>query len=183
MADSLALGDYEVAYRNIKYPRLEFKTGKLLLILPNKYKDSEKLRQRHGAWIEDKEHRISEALRESKNRKLVTDRSLEEFKLLSESFFHKYLKGFKITAELKFRKMRSKWASCSSARNITLNTDLRYLPEELIGYVIFHEVVHLKERKHNDRFWKMISRMFGDYSKKEKELFVYWFLVKRYLDS
>jgi predicted metal-dependent hydrolase len=41
--------------------------------------------------------------------------------------------------------------------------------------VIFHEVVHLKEKRHNDKFWKRISKKFDDYQEFEKDLFVYWF--------
>lgn len=38
----------------------------------------------------------------------------------------------------------------------------------------------LKERRHNDKFWKRISKKFDDYQELEKDLFVYWFqLAKR----
>lgn len=50
-----------------------------------------------------------------------------------------------------------------------------------INYVLYHEIIHLKERKHNDRFWKMIINQFNDYVQKEKELFVYWFLLQKFL--
>ena len=75
--------------------------------------------------------------------------------------------------------MKSKWASCSIKKNLTFNTLLRYLPNFLIKYVVFHEITHLKEKKHNERFWKIIKKEFKDYQKKEKELLIYWFLIQK----
>lgn len=179
-ADS-SLG-FNVAYREVKHPRLEFKTGELLLILPKEYKEPGLLVNKHPDWIIKKRAEISNALSESKNRKLVADRTDKEFKELTKTLFHKYLKGFGFDANnLLFKNMNSKWASCSPSKNITLNTRLKYLPKDLISYVIFHEVVHLKERKHNLGFWKIVSRTFDDYAEKEKELFIYWFLTQEQL--
>ncbi|MBU4373581.1 MAG: DUF45 domain-containing protein, partial [Euryarchaeota archaeon] len=50
-------------------------------------------------------------------------------------------------------------------------------------YVIFHEMVHLIERKHNEHFWNIISNKFENYSEKEKELFEYWFLIQKVVDK
>ncbi len=54
---------------------------------------------------------------------------------------------------------------------------MKYLPDYLIHYVIFHETMHLIEKRHNDRFWNLISRKYKNFQEKEKELFTYWFLV------
>ena len=73
--------------------------------------------------------------------------------------------------------MKTKWASCSKKRNLTINTLMKFLPDYLIEYIIFHEIAHLKERKHNENFWKIVSRKFKNYEEMEKELFIYWFLI------
>jgi predicted metal-dependent hydrolase len=54
---------------------------------------------------------------------------------------------------------------------------MKYLPDYLIEYTIFHELVHIIEKKHNNRFWEIISKMYSDYQKLEKKLFEYWFKV------
>jgi len=54
---------------------------------------------------------------------------------------------------------------------------MKYLPEYLIEYIIFHELVHIIEKNHNSRFWEIISGKYKDYQKSEKELFKYWFKV------
>ncbi len=50
-------------------------------------------------------------------------------------------------------KMKTKWGSCnSSSSSIRLNTELAKKPRECLEYVVVHEMVHLLERHHNDRF-------------------------------
>jgi predicted metal-dependent hydrolase len=52
---------------------------------------------------------------------------------------------------------------------------MNYLPEKHLEYIIYHEVVHLFEKRHNDRFWEIVAGEFPTYQEIEKELFVYWF--------
>jgi Predicted metal-dependent hydrolase len=76
------------------------------------------------------------------------------------------------------RKMKTRWGSCSSTGNVNLNTHLKYLPEDLIRYVVHHEVCHLKVRKHNREYWDLVSLTYPDFQTYEDELAIYWFLVK-----
>jgi len=46
--------DYETDYREIKHPRLEFKTGRLFLVLPKNYKEEHNLIEKHKEWIQCK---------------------------------------------------------------------------------------------------------------------------------
>jgi len=170
--------DYEVIYRNVKYPRLEFKTGELILILPKNYQNHEDIIEKHKKWINEKKNFIERSLIESKDKKLV-ERNFKEFKLLACHLAGKISKELKLEInKIYFRKMKTKWGSCSSKKNLTLNTLLRYLPEDLVEYVIFHEIIHLIEKKHNERFWRIISGKFKNYQEMEKELFIYWFLLQ-----
>lgn len=74
-----------------------------------------------------------------------------------------------------FRMMKTKCASCSAKRNLTINKLMKHLPEHLLKYIVFHEIAHLKQKRHNDIFWEIISRKFNNYEDLEKELFIYWF--------
>ncbi|TFH33487.1 MAG: M48 family peptidase [Anaerolineales bacterium] len=52
------------------------------------------------------------------------------------------------------KRMKTKWGSCSiKARRIWLNLELAKRPIAGLEYVIVHEMVHLLERRHNDRFY------------------------------
>ena len=61
--------------------------------------------------------------------------------------------------EVKIRKMKSRWGSCSGKNNINLNSWLVMLPDHLCDYVILHELVHTRHRDHSERFWKALDQV------------------------
>ena len=165
---------YKVSHRNVKYPRIEFKTGELLLILPPGCKP-DRLLEKHKSWILNKARFIKECLKDTPAKKLVR-RSEGEFKNLILSFVKDAsIELGKGLNRVYFRTMKTKWASCSSKRNLTINRLMRFLPEPILRYVIFHEIAHLRDKRHNRRFWKRISKRFDNYQELEKDLFIYWF--------
>jgi predicted metal-dependent hydrolase len=170
---------YKVSHRDVRYPRLEFRTGELLLVLPFGFKPDPIL-NKHKKWILKKMAFVEECLKHSSSKKMV-ERTEKEFRDLTFSLARKAIKesGGRMN-HIYFRMMRTKWASLSSKRNLTINRLMRHLPDSLLSYVIFHEVVHLRERKHNHKFWGRISKIFDNYQELERDLFVYWFqVVKR----
>jgi len=173
---------YETVYRDIKYPRLEFKTGDLLLILPKSYENHEGLIEKHKDWLYKKESIIKSALKHSQEKNIELRRTDEEFRGMVFSQVEDVSKKMRLNInKIYFRRMKSKWGSCSPRKNLTINTLLKHLPPNLIEYVIFHEMVHLIEKKHNERFWDIISRRFPNYQEMEKDLLVYWFSIRKFV--
>jgi predicted metal-dependent hydrolase len=85
--------------------------------------------------------------------------------------------GFKPNKIL-IKRQQTKWGSCSGRKNITLNLKLVCLPEQTIRYIIFHELTHLKHKRHNQAFWQTISQEFPNYKKQEQKLLEYWFTTE-----
>ena len=166
---------YKVSYRDIKYPRVELKTGRLLFVLPFGY-SSDNLFEKHKGWIYKKISFIEECLDNARNKELV-ERSDQEFKRL----IYKIVE-VKIN-KVYFRKMRTKWASLSPLKSLTVNKYMKYLPEHLTGYIIFHEIAHVIEKKHNNRFWEIVEERYKNYCEFERELFEYWFKISEKIDS
>ena len=74
-------------------------------------------------------------------------------------------------SEIKYRDMKSKWGSCNSYTGIiTLNTKLAALPCECAEMVLVHEFVHFKERLHNDRFKRYMTKYLPDWKERVKLL-------------
>jgi predicted metal-dependent hydrolase len=76
-------------------------------------------------------------------------------------------------AQYCIKKMRTKWGTCNiSAKRIWINIELAKKPIHCLEYIIVHEMVHLLERKHNDRFvahlnkhlpnWKQIKQALNE---------------------
>jgi predicted metal-dependent hydrolase len=71
---------------------------------------------------------------------------------------------------LRFRRMRSRWGSCSSRGDITLNVDLIRYPLPLIDYVVVHELCHLREFHHGPAFYRLLDAAMPDWSARRREL-------------
>ncbi len=59
--------------------------------------------------------------------------------------------------EIKFRKMKSRWGSCSSKRVITFNTALMKVAHEFIDYVVVHELAHIVHMNHSKSFHSLVQ--------------------------
>ena len=80
---------------------------------------------------------------------------------LNEQYFQRPIRGVK----LKYN--HSNWGSCSNSGNINLSTRLLFAPQEVVDYVIIHELAHLVELNHSHRFWAEVAQAMPDYEKKE----------------
>lgn len=66
--------------------------------------------------------------------------------------------GVKVTGYF-LQRMKTKWGSCNhKAGHIRLNTELVIKPKDLLEYVIVHEMAHILERTHTDRFIAMLDK-------------------------
>src|SRR5665647_458397 len=99
-----------VEYRNVKHPRLEFKTGKLLIILPKKGWTPEQVLEKYGQWIDRKQATINTALQKSTETSINKMRTDNELRTLVRNYMELAQKELntKINRTY-FREMRTKW--------------------------------------------------------------------------
>jgi predicted metal-dependent hydrolase len=64
---------------------------------------------------------------------------------------------------LTIRGQRTRWASCSSNGAMSFNWRLLLAPEEVLDYVVEHEVCHLEVMDHSPRFWRLLERRVPDW--------------------
>lgn len=69
------------------------------------------------------------------------------------------------------KKMKTKWGTCNiQARRIWLNLELAKKSEHCLEYIIVHELVHLLERHHNDRFLSLMNQFMPNWKQYREEL-------------
>lgn len=73
--------------------------------------------------------------------------------------------------EFKIKKMSTKWGSCNQkARRIWFSLELAKKPINCIEYVVVHEMIHLKESKHNHKFYHLLDMHFENWNVHRREL-------------
>ena len=74
-------------------------------------------------------------------------------------------------SEFGIKKMKTKWGTCNiEARRIWINLELAKKPVSCLEYIIVHELTHLLERNHNDRFTAIMDRHLPTWRMSRKEL-------------
>lgn len=63
------------------------------------------------------------------------------------------------------RCQQTRWGSCSSRGNLNFNCLLMLAPEEVLDYVVVHELAHRKQMNHSALFWQEVARECPDYKK------------------
>ena len=97
---------------------------------------------------------------QGKRHTIVEDWYREEVKKEAPALIHKWERLMDVKVGRFFvQRMKTKWGSCNPlAKSIRLNTDLAKKPRECLEYIIVHEMVHLLEPTHNERFISLMDQ-------------------------
>ena len=134
-----------------------------------------KLLEEKRGWIET--HLAQASLREEK-RKAQPKISAEEIRRLAEAAKEQIPPRVRQRAaqigvqygRITIRNQKTRWGSCSTAGNLNFNCMLMLCPEDVIDYVVVHELCHRKEMNHSSRFWGLVGSVLPDYRKPRKWL-------------
>ena len=129
----------------------------------------------HRTWIETHLQKMQEKQAALAN---VDKLSMDEIRALAEQALKVIPERVKYYAEklgvtygrITIRNQRSHWGSCSQKKNLNFNCLLMLVPSEVLDSVIVHELCHLKEMNHSDKFYAEVLRVFPDYWKYQKWL-------------
>lgn len=66
--------------------------------------------------------------------------------------------------------MKKQWGSCSTKGNLMLNPHLVKAPKECIDYVILHELCHIAEHNHSERFWRLLTQIMPNWKEVKAKL-------------
>lgn len=67
--------------------------------------------------------------------------------------------------DLSLRNQKTRWGSCSARGHISINWRLIAAPQQIIDYVIIHELAHLKHPNHSLQFWTLVEQFAPEWRK------------------
>jgi predicted metal-dependent hydrolase len=71
---------------------------------------------------------------------------------------------------VKINGAKTRWGSCSSKQSLNFSWRLMMSEDEAIDYVVVHELAHIKEMNHSQRFWAIVAEVLPDYKKRQSQL-------------
>ena len=91
---------------------------------------------------------------------------------LVSSLLPKWEKKLSISAdEIRIQRMKTRWGSCNpDSRRILLNLELAKKPKKCFEFILVHELVHLLERHHNQRFISIMDDAMPDWQRRKQLL-------------
>jgi len=73
-------------------------------------------------------------------------------------------------AGIRVTSAKTRWGSCSNKNSISFSWLLVIADDNVIDYVVAHELAHIREHNHSDRFWAIVASIMPDYKARKKQL-------------
>lgn len=125
-------------------------------------------------WIQSTQKRI---LAMKADRQIIELSSKEEalYKMKAKEYLQQKCQLFSQKMGIQYgavriNSARSRWGSCNSKGDINFTYRLIFAPEDLIDYVVVHELAHIKEMNHSANFWDIVEDTISDYKTRRKRL-------------
>lgn len=90
--------------------------------------------------------------------------------------------GFRY-ARAQIRRQRTRWGSCSASGTISLNVCLLFLRQQVVRYLLIHELCHTRHMNHSARFWSLVASLEPQYRELDRELLRGWQSVPGWMFS
>lgn len=141
--------------------------------------DYRKILKEHSRWLYEKVRILSKAVEISSDLKLYS-RTEKNFKEKLREIVQEYAAELGVPVKsVRQKYMKTKWGSWSGKRILTVNLFLRFLPENLLRYVVLHELVHFFEPYHTKNFYNIVMDRMPEYRELEEQLVAYWIKLER----
>lgn len=71
---------------------------------------------------------------------------------------------------VKINGAKTRWGSCSGKNSLNFSWRLVMADDDVIDYVVVHELAHTREHNHSDRFWTLVAAVMPDYNERRRKL-------------
>lgn len=161
----------EIVRSNRKTIAIEIKPNVTVLVrVPLFMKDSEiyKFVTEKESWIKEHLKKMEQRQKEQEKVQKLTMNEVEQLANLALTVIPEkvnyYARIMNVTyGRITIRNQKTRWGSCSEKGNLNFNCLLMLVPDEVIDYVVVHELCHLIEMNHSKAFWKQVEQVLPAY--------------------
>lgn len=173
----MKIGEYNVEVRRSKRKSAAIKITaamQIVVYVPLYVSDNEIERMviSKSKWIDEHMLKVQSTVDERSKLEKITFEQIKELADQAVEYIPKRVKYYAekenfVYNKITIKNLVSRWGSCSTKGNLNFNCLLMLTPDYVIDYIVVHELCHLREMNHSEKFWAEIEKIMPDYQRAE----------------
>lgn len=173
----MKIGEYNVEVRRSKRKSAAIKITadmQIVVYVPLYVSDNEIERMviSKSKWIDEHMLKVQSTIDERSKLEKITFEQVKELADQAVEYIPKRVKYYAekenfIYNKITIKNLVSRWGSCSTKGNLNFNCLLMLTPDYVIDYIVVHELCHLREMNHSEKFWAEVEKIMPDYQRAE----------------
>lgn len=173
----MKIGEYNVEVRRSKRKSAAIKITadmQIVVFVPLYVSDNEIERMviSKSKWIDEHMLKVQSTIDERSKLEKITFEQVKELADQAVEYIPKRVKYYAekenfVYNKITIKNLVSRWGSCSIKGNLNFNCLLMLTPDYVIDYIIVHELCHLREMNHSEKFWAEVEKIMPDYQRAE----------------
>ena len=173
----MKIGEYNVEVRRSKRKSAAIKITadmQIVVFVPVYVSDNEIERMviSKSKWIDEHMLKVQSTIDERSKLEKITFEQIKELEDQAVEYIPKRVKYYAekenfVYNKITIKNLVSRWGSCSTKGNLNFNCLLMLMPDYVIDYIVVHELCHLREMNHSEKFWAEVEKIMPDYQRAE----------------
>lgn len=173
----MKIGEYNVEVRRSKRKSVAIKITadmQIVVFVPLYVSDNEIERMviSKSKWIDEHMLKVQSTIDERSKLEKITFEQVKELADQAVEYIPKRVKYYAekenfVYNKITIKNLVSRWGSCSTKGNLNFNCLLMLTPDYVIDYIVVHELCHLREMNHSEKFWAEVEKIMPDYQRAE----------------
>lgn len=173
----MKIGEYNVEVRRSKRKSAAIKITEdmqIVVFVPLYISDNEIERMviSKSKWIDEHMLKVQSTIDERSKLEKITFEQIKELADQAVEYIPKRVKYYAekenfVYNKITIKNLVSRWGSCSTKGNLNFNCLLMLTPDYVIDYIVVHELCHLREMNHSEKFWAEVEKIMPDYQRAE----------------
>lgn len=173
----MKIGEYNVEVRRSKRKSAAIKITadmQIVVFVPLYVSNNEieRLVISKSKWIDEHMLKVQSTIDERSKLEKITFEQVKELADQAVEYIPKRVKYYAekenfVYNKITIKNLVSRWGSCSTKGNLNFNCLLMLTPDYVIDYIVVHELCHLREMNHSEKFWAEVEKIMPDYQRAE----------------